>query len=61
MKTFIICDISQKLNLLVIRKEHLSSFAFVAKKALEKQYKVVKIKLENKEQHSLNIGRKRIS
>lgn len=55
MKSFVNSTVSKKLNLPVIRTERLSVYAFGVKEATEKNYDVVKIHLENRDEPSLNV------
>ncbi|CAL1282487.1 unnamed protein product [Larinioides sclopetarius] len=55
MRTFINKELSRKLNLNVIRKESLSVYAFGANQAKEQSYNVVKLKLQNRDEPSLQI------
>ncbi|GFS32505.1 integrase catalytic domain-containing protein [Trichonephila inaurata madagascariensis] len=55
MRTFILKEVSQELKLPIVRNETLSVYSFGADEAQEKIYDVVKIRLENRDQPSLNI------
>ncbi|GFY40822.1 reverse transcriptase domain-containing protein [Trichonephila inaurata madagascariensis] len=55
MTTFILKEVSQELKLPIVRNETLLVYSFGADEAQEKIYDVVKIRLENRDQPSLNI------
>nr|XP_042913296.1 uncharacterized protein LOC122273281 [Parasteatoda tepidariorum] len=55
MRTFLLEEVSKRLKLPIVRSETLSVYTFGADGAQEKIYDVVKIRLANRDQLSLNI------